>query len=833
MTKSERKTESGERRRTKPNSFWQRFIQVAPAQQRLLLIVMLAALLTIVIVPKGGFIPDYYGPGDIASRDIKAPRDALIEDEALTKKSRQEARAAVLPLYDFDSSLGRTSGERLKDLLKEIQRSQAADTPLTETEMADFLAQELEISLSPAEVRAVRLLRVDDLNLEGISQQVQKALAPPIVGNLKLFKADSVHGIILRDLTSQQEFSFETPDQVVGLGEAQDQLRSNLQSLGLDASEINAVNLLSQPLVRPNLTFNSKETEQRRETAMAETAPVLYQIKKGEMIVREGERVTERQILKLTALRDLGKDGRTQLYGFGLFLATVALFFVGHNFARVNIKKFKPDNRDLLFLACSYLGLFVLIKIAIFIATALGTTLPEIETSTYYYVIPFAMGSMLVRLVLNSEIALMFAIIGALLVGVLFGNNLPLAIFVLTSSLAGAHGVRHCKERSTLYRAGMRVALVNMVMVLAIHFIAGYGFELQMVYKLLFAFFGGLLSAVFVNGTVPLIESLFKYTTDIKLLEMANLNAPILRELMVQAPGTYHHAVIVGNLVESAAEAINANPLLARVSAYYHDIGKMRKPLYFIENADGRANRHDKLAPSMSALILMAHVKDGVEMAREHKLGKEIIDVIQQHHGTTLIKFFYDKAQNLSDPEMEQIKESDYRYPGPKPQTREAALIMLADAIEAASRTLSDPTPARIQGMVQKIINSYFIDGQLDECELTLKDLHVIAKSFNRILSGIFHNRIDYPEPAYKERDRDATKKKEGESARKNGDNGRKKEAEGLPNLKEVATRKIKESSVKKKDRDDPDREPTTDTRDRDSDTAEGSKDDLKRLGMS
>ncbi|MCF6178877.1 MAG: HDIG domain-containing protein, partial [Geopsychrobacter sp.] len=320
--------------------------------------------------------------------------------------------------------------------------------------------------------------------------------------------------------------------------------------------------------------------------------------------------------------------------------------------------------------------------------------------------------------------------------------------------------------RSNLYRAGFWVAMVNVGMLVGIHFLAAKPFDLQLVYKICLGLFGGLLSAMVVNGIIPLAESLFKYTTDIKLLELANMNSPILRELMVQAPGTYHHSMIVGSLVESAAEEIGANPLLVRVAAYYHDIGKVKKPLYFIENSGGQRNKHDKLAPSMSALVLTSHVKEGVELARERKLGAPIIDIIQQHHGTALIKFFYEKAKNQADPEMEQIDERDYRYHGPKPQTREAALIMLADAVEAASRTLSDPTSARIQGMVKKLINNIFIDGQLEECDLTLKDMHLIARSFNRVLGGIFHNRIDYPEPVHIVRE----KKPESEPVRENSD---------------------------------------------------------------
>jgi putative nucleotidyltransferase with HDIG domain len=258
----------------------------------------------------------------------------------------------------------------------------------------------------------------------------------------------------------------------------------------------------------------------------------------------------------------------------------------------------------------------------------------------------------------------------------------------------------------------------------------------------------------------------FGFTTDIKLLELSSLDQPVLRDLMVNAPGTYHHSVVVSNMVEATAESIQANPLLAKVSAYYHDIGKITKPLYFVENQMKGENRHEKLAPSMSSLILISHVKDGVELAKKHRLGREIIDIIQQHHGTGLISFFYQKAKDQNGRKGAKtvpVKEQDYRYPGPKPQTKEAGLVLLADAVEAASRTLGEPTPARIKGMVQKIINNLFSDGQLDECELTLKDLNQIAMSFTKTLSGIFHSRIDYPEPIIKKEI--ARKRENGDSS--------------------------------------------------------------------
>jgi len=238
---------------------------------------------------------------------------------------------------------------------------------------------------------------------------------------------------------------------------------------------------------------------------------------------------------------------------------------------------------------------------------------------------------------------------------------------------------------------------------------------------------------------------LFDYTTDSKLLEFANLDRPLIKRLMIEAPGTYNHSVIVATLAEAAASAIEASSLKAKVMGYYHDIGKLDKKLYFIENqADGK-NRHDKLSPSMSALILIGHVKKGVELARKYKLGNEIIEGIIQHHGTSLIKYFYQKSLKSGN---DTVKEEDFRYPGPKPQTREAGIVMLADVVEAAVRALERPTPARIQGRVKELINDVFADGQLESCELTLKDLHQIAKSFNKILTSIYHSRIEYTDKA-------------------------------------------------------------------------------------
>ncbi len=731
-------------------------------QQRLILFLS-ALLLTVIIIPKSGFVADSYSPGDISSRDIKAPKDLLIPDLPLTEKKRLEAEEAVLPLYDYDAGSAREIGDRLVEALASMQAEAAR-----ENDPVDLPGDKENVPPAAPGDQALEKSQAsyaDERIYQDLRKAVTASLHDKIVGNLQLFEADRQSGILIRNLASQKEEQQNDLTSVIGPGEVQERFRKEIAKIeGLSESNQEQMAALFQKMLRPNLTFNKNETEARKRKAKEEVKPVLFQVKKGEMIVREGERISEEQIRKIRAMRETGSDYSALKMGVGLFLSIILLVFAGHRYANVNVSKYRLKNSDMVFLVVSFVGLIILIKVAIFISTALESAFPYIDSSTYFYAFPFAVGAMLVRIVLNSETALIFILVSSFLFGLLFGDNLFISLYALVGSLVGAQWVRHCKERTTLYQAGLWISLANMALILGIHLIAGRAFDLQLFYKMAFGFAGGIICAIIVTGTIPLAEFFFGYTTDIKLLELANLNSPLLRELMIRAPGTYHHSIIVGNLAEAGAEAINANPLLARVAAYYHDIGKIRKPLYFIENLGGQDNRHDKLAPSMSALILMSHVKDGTEMARENRLGEPLIEIIHQHHGTSLIKFFYDKAKNKEDTGVQQVDERDYRYPGPRPQTREAALIMLADAVEAASRTLTDPTPARIKGMVQKITNNFFTDGQLDECELTLKDLHKIARSFHSILTGIFHHRVDYPEPAFKEREKEPSKKKKIEN---------------------------------------------------------------------
>ena len=410
------------------------------------------------------------------------------------------------------------------------------------------------------------------------------------------------------------------------------------------------------------------------------------------------------------------------------------------------------DMHDCMFLGILLVFLLVLSRAGLWVGDSIGDASGIISTKTFIYAVPLSAGAMIACIFFGVTVSLIFSLVVTLFSGMVFGKEFAMFFYFMIGAFVSAHGVSQCRNRMVPIKTGLLLGSTNVILIVLSALLQDQWVFLKVLTDSFFGLSGGIFAGILASGLTPLAEMLFGYTTDIKLLELATMDQPLLRELMVEAPGTYHHSIIVGNMVEAAANSIGANSLLAKVAAYYHDIGKIRKPLYFIENQFERENRHEKLAPSMSALILISHVKDGIELARQHHLGKEIINIISQHHGKSFISFFYkkalearEKAQHAKPLPLPALDADDYRYPGPKPQTKEAGLVMLADVVEAACRTLTEPTPARIQGMVNKLMNGIFSDGQLDECELTLKDIHQIAKHFNQILATIHHKRIEYP----------------------------------------------------------------------------------------
>ena len=756
-----------------------RFFTISP-HIRWALLILLLCIFAVALYPSMIINRHHYALGDVVTSDIKAPESFFFEDEAATEANRRQAVDNVIPVYDLNPKILKGTVDRINDAFQRLQAiyeqeqktlppsapalllpSSPEQTAPAAKPLADAPQVPLEERLLASKPLFERILGIGISNgafailtehhfseeiPRLLTSIVSQVLAAGVVANKDLLLRESDKGIMLRNVETMSETHVFNLKQFYGPDQAKSMVRIVADPLvkGMNYALLNLVVDLSQRLIQPNITLNSLETEARREDAEQKVKPVLYMVKKGEMLMREGDRVTPLHLRKLNAMKghtDAHQIAFTVLGAMALLGAILIIQYVVRLKPRMSGAPY--GNKDLLFLACIMLAFIVVIKVATTLPEAWFLGLPlDRPVSPVDFGIPLAAGAMIVCLFMGQPTALIFSLALSLCAAMLLRGGLETFIYFILSCTMATWWLQDCRERKIIIKAGAKLGLLNAGLAVVIGmYIGGISWS-RLPFDVTVAFLGGIGAGILTAGMAPVVEMVFHYTTDITLLELANLDRPILRRLMLEAPGTYHHSVVVGSLVEAAAAEIGANPILAKVSGYYHDIGKLKKPLYFIENQSGGPNKHDKLAPSMSALILIAHVKNGVEIAREHKLGQSIIDTIEQHHGSSTISYFYEKAKSVKGEDAVNI--DDFRYPGPRPQTREAGLVMLADVVEAASRTLENPTPSRIQGLVQNLINKVFSDGQLDHCELTLKDLHLIAKSFNKILNGIHHHRIEY-----------------------------------------------------------------------------------------
>jgi putative nucleotidyltransferase with HDIG domain len=720
-----------------------------PSFYKGLLLLVTCLIIAQLISPRLPSTVPSYRVGDVSDQNIKATQDFLVEDTASTDTKRLENETKSPSVYDFDANASAEAQEKIRSTFQQLRSlSQDANTKLSFDEKKEKFDERLGISSDEKQLKSFITNSFNDSVVTFVTTLIAVPLSQKVVSDKAALQSEKTKGITIRNVQTQEESFVTDFSSIRGLEEVKKELsekaRKDLKKLS--RSLRSAVLDTAKQLVQPTLTFNKNETEARKLLAREETNPVYFKLKKGEILIREGDRITEETLLKLEALNQFKQESNPLFSTIGIFFLVLIIVSLFYAFFPGSIRKFNLRIKDYILLSLVLIGMVMIVNFSTFLSGALSKAFPFLPYNAVLYATPFALGAILIAIVLNVELAAMFSVVLAIISGILLENQLKFFIFPFIASIVAAQQVVLCKERSTLIRAGLITGIVNVLLLLCFAIINKSLFNFQALFDLSFGFLGGLLTGIIATGIVPILEIAFDYTTNIKLLELADLNQPLLKELSIKAPGTYQHSIMVGNLVDSAADAVGANSLLARVSAYYHDIGKVKKATYFVENQIRGENKHEKLSPSMSSLILLAHVKDGVELAKEHRLGGAIRDIIRQHHGTSLISFFYQKAKNQQNPSSQPISEKDFRYPGPRPQTKEAALVMLADAVEAASKTLGEPTPARIQGMVQKIINGIFIDGQLDECELTLKNLHAIANCFNRIMaSGVFHQRVEYP----------------------------------------------------------------------------------------
>jgi len=429
-------------------------------------------------------------------------------------------------------------------------------------------------------------------------------------------------------------------------------------------------------------------------------------------------------------------------------------FFLLFIFAYLKISEFRKAKKTNIL----HLSFLFILGFALVIFLKRHTTL-----SPYHIPLP-AFAMLTVILFSNLELALLISLCLSVFIGLTFNTDLYLLMIMFLCSLTGAFFVYRIRQRYKIIKAGILVSVVMVLCLVILSYRKSVGIMSFSSPNIISACLNGILSAFIVAGAVPIFEFLFKVVTNISLLELSDFNHPLLKRLVLEAPGTYHHSLLVGNLAEVAAESINANALLARIGAYYHDIGKLEKPEYFSENQNKSLSRHEQLKASISKLVIINHVKNGLILAKKHKLNSAIVEFIEQHHGTSLVFYFYLRALEQTE-KKEDVKEEIFRYTGPKPQTKETAIVLLADSSEAACRAVENPNAQRIDEIVHTVVNNKFIDGQLDECDLTLKDLHKIAKTFIHILSAIYHSRVEYPEMKSEASNKESPKKNQDRSS--------------------------------------------------------------------
>jgi len=730
-----------------------------------------------------------YRLGEIADRNIKAQHDFLIEDEEATAKKREEAIRQSPVVYVFDGRITRNLIDKLEGSFKAMREAQTSleSEPLPATSgqqpLKSIDRQPGKTVTDSGKVSSVAPTDVDRLqgkkkdfeeflgcSLNGdifkclieqqfsleVQEKIQNLVKTTMDGGIVASKAwdhDEQRGnLLLRKSETGEESLIPPPFPYPDIDEARRMIVMKALEPGRDVRELMLISSVVSSLLQPNLTFNLEATEKKRQEAYASVKPVFIKIARNEMLVREGQSIGREEMLKLRYyLRN--SSARSWFFTFlAIFTFSMVCIGVVLHVAKQSLPHIRMDLHDCLFLGMLLVFLLMLSRSGLWVGDSIGDSSGIISTKTFIYAVPLSAGAMIACIFFGVTVSLIFSLVVTLFSGMIFGKEFAMFFYFMIGAFVAAHGVSQCRNRMVSIKTGLLVGSTNVILIVLSAFLQDQWVLWKVLCDSFFGLSGGIFAGILATGLTPLAEMLFGYTTDIKLLELATMDQPLLRELMVEAPGTYHHSVIVGNMVEASAKSIGANSLLAKVAAYYHDIGKIKKPLYFIENQFECENRHEKLAPSMSSLILISHVKDGIELAKQHHLGKEIINIISQHHGKSFISFFYnkavetrEKAQSAKPSPLPPIDADDYRYPGPKPQTKEAGLVLLADVVEAACRSLTEPTPARIQGLVNRLINGIFSDGQLDECELTLKDIHQIAKHFNQILATIHHKRIEYP----------------------------------------------------------------------------------------
>ena len=638
--------------------------------------------------------------GDIPKSDIKAHREII--DESATEARKKEAEEKVDKQYSLRTDVQKQSEEKIKGFFSSVEKVLAQDK--SEEEKAKLIPR------APFKITDAQANKIASMN----EQSTKKLESVCIDGLNKAYEAPIEDG-------NEQD-----------LKEAKKEYTDFISSSDLSDSE-KAIALNFVNVVEPNFFYDKEKTDELIKETLKQVPPVM--IKKNQIVVSEGEPVTAHQ-LELLGTLGLLSDSASALY---IYIALGVLVIIVMYLQYGYIHKYYPAiNKEFSkIVMISILNVFPVILARLFGMMS-------------NYIIPLACMPMLITLLLNYKISLVFSMLNVILIGGAVGFNPNIIILAILNVVLGGTLLRKMQQRNDILYSSITVAVLSSILTFSVGTLTTNNF-MEILADSTFAAAGAILSGILTIGVLPFFESTFDIVTNAKLLELSNPNNPLLKKLLMEAPGTYHHSILVANLAELAAEQVGGNPLLARIGAYYHDVGKTKRPYFFRENQFGKKNPHDRLKPEVSSKIIISHVKDGSELAKEYNLPKTIHDFIVTHHGETLVKYFYLTVKNNSE-NSDEVKEEDFKYPGPKPMSKEQGIVMLADSTEAAVRSINEPTEEKIEKMVNNIIDDKLASGQLDNCDLTLRDISKIKKCFLKALNGIHHERIEYPDDNKKEK---------------------------------------------------------------------------------
>ncbi len=729
----------------------------------LVLLIPLSLFLSALITRQSHLSLPVYQPGDIARADIIIPVDALIEDEKATQLRRAEVRARALPVYRFRSALPDEQSVRLKAAFAQSRALLGLDAagkpssgkvrprfrtlPTAVKEQLRSIIQGLGVA---PPVDPLLIFLVGEGFTSHLENQITLLLKDAFSSLLIPDDTRSAGGkehVITADVVTGKSETIPV-SLLVPLPEIHDKLSRQIGQSSLAVASRPHVLRILKNLVTPNLTFDESLTASRQEEEVRNVDQVLRRLKKGKIVLRQGDEVGADQLAQIEALRKLSPAGfsMTQTVVMALLIYTLLTVFV---FFLSSIIKTQWTYLKLVgFLLLALTLNLILLEVLWFVFESVSQSFPAspFKDKTYYfYLLPFAYGSMCVAFLAGERCAQIFTLFFSALAGHSVGTDAYGFFYILITNMLGIVFLRNAAQRIRLIAAGFYLGLSAAVLYLFLQVAGratldvtsgGFGAAL--------AFLSGLLNVVFLISTVPLYERIFMVTTEIRLAELGSLNLPLIRNLIRKAPGTYNHSIAVGTLCEGAGKAIGLNPLFLRIASLYHDIGKASQPEYFVENQKD-FNPHERIDCRESVRILASHVTDGISAARKARLPSSIVDMIPQHHGTKLMKFFYEKAREEASASGRDLHEDSFRYPGPKPQTKAAAILMLADAIEAAARTINDRSQDKLRSLIQKIITDVTEDGQFSECDITLSEINLIASSFLETLSSYYHDRIAYP----------------------------------------------------------------------------------------